>query len=62
MKAVVGAAENIKRQYTLYCIQAPPYQGEDAHTRYLQMLEQGMAEEHGHWIAQQKDNPNAIKG
>lgn len=51
-----SAAENIKRQYTLYCIQAPPYQGEEAHRLYLQMLEEGMAEEHGRWIAQQRDN------
>ena len=51
-----SAAENIKRQYTLYCIQAPPYQGEEAHRRYLQMLEEGMAEEHGRWLSQQRDN------
>ncbi|MCM1191841.1 MAG: DUF4231 domain-containing protein [Butyrivibrio sp.] len=51
-----AAAENIKRQYTLYCIQAPPYQGDEAHRRYLQMLEQGMAEENGRWIAQQQNN------
>lgn len=51
-----SAAENIKRQYTLYCIQAPPYQGEETHRLYLQMLEEGMAEEHGRWIAQQRDN------
>lgn len=51
-----SAAENIKRQYTLYCIQAPPYEGQEAHKRYLQILEQGMAEEHGRWIARQQDN------
>lgn len=51
-----SAAENIKRQYTLYCIQAPPYHGEEAHRLYLQVLEEGMAEEHGCWIAQQRDN------
>lgn len=56
-----AAAENIKRQYTLYCIQAPPYEGGEAHRLYLQMLEQGMAEEHGRWIAQQRDNSTSAK-
>lgn len=56
-----AGAENIKRQYTLYCIQAPPYQGEEAHRLYLQILEQGMAEEHGRWIAQQRDNSASVK-
>lgn len=51
-----SAAENIKRQYTLYCMQAPPYHGEEAHRLYLQVLEKGMAEEHGRWIARQRDN------
>lgn len=49
-----SAAENIKRQYTLYCLQTSPYQGEEAHLRYLQVLEQGMAEEHKHWVGLQK--------
>lgn len=49
-----SAAENIKRQYTLYCLQTSPYQGEEAHMVYLQMLEQSMAEEHRQWIDLQK--------
>lgn len=51
-----SAAEVIKREYTLYCIQAPPYQGAEAHVSYLKILEQGMAEEHRHWIGTQKSS------
>lgn len=52
-----STAEIIKRQYTLYCVQAPPFQGDDAHIIYLAMIEQYMAEEHGHWREAQKKAP-----
>lgn len=50
-----SAAENIKREYTLYCSRTAPYQGDEAHLLYLQTLEQSMAEEHRHWIDLQKE-------
>lgn len=49
-----SAAEYIKRQYSLYCIKEPPFQGDDAHGIYLSMLEQYMTEEHSHWKEMQK--------
>lgn len=52
-----STAEIIKRQYTLYCVQAPPFHGDDAHIIYLDMIEQYMAEEHGHWREAQKKSP-----
>lgn len=54
-----SAAEYIKRQYTLYCGEEPPFQGEDAHGVYLSMLEQYMTEEHSHWAEmQQREHEN----
>ena len=48
------AAENIKKQYSLYCGKVAPYDDENAHTRYLLMLEQYMSEVHLQWYNTQK--------
>lgn len=51
------AVEFIKKQYTLYCVRAVPFQGDDAHSIYLNMIEQYMTEEHGHWVDMQRESP-----
>lgn len=50
-----AAAEHIKKEYALYCIQVSPYEGSDAHVVYMRLLEQYMAVEQQDWVERQKE-------
>ncbi len=50
------AAEYIKSQYCLYCGKVYPYDEEDAHVKYLTLLEKYMASVHVQWYSLQKEN------
>lgn len=52
------AAEYIKSQYCLYCGKVFPYDGEDAHEKYLLLLEKYMASVHIQWYGLQKEKGN----
>lgn len=48
-------AEYIKKEYTLYCLQASPYDGDNPHGTYMCVLEQHMAAEQSDWVKTQKE-------
>ena len=55
------AAEHIKSQYSLYCGEVFPYDGQDGHAKYLTMLETYMAGIHIQWYDMQKEEKKEEK-